>query len=219
MLDCADKTEPISILFICKDNIQSQFVERELNNLPNTHVIRKNLTPPSVTHEDFDDYSVALISYKMPTIQALIRELARRSQSTDLIVYDVPDSITEPDIKKLKNLKGCLYESAPVEHLSKCVKAVSEGEYWLPRKLMSTLISVYKPLAYQVLESSQMKLLSQREIEILQLLAKRKTNGQIAELLFLAESTVKTHLYRIYKKISVKNRREAIAKINYHVLQ
>ncbi len=52
--------------------------------------------------------------------------------------------------------------------------------------------------------------LSCRELEILSYLSKGKTNSQIAAELYLSEATVKSHLYRIYKKLSISSREEAI---------
>jgi LuxR family maltose regulon positive regulatory protein len=54
-------------------------------------------------------------------------------------------------------------------------------------------------------------LLTQRETEILVLLTQRLTNREIAEQLVLSTGTVKQHLYNIYQKMNVKNRRQAIA--------
>lgn len=52
--------------------------------------------------------------------------------------------------------------------------------------------------------------LSCRELEVLSCLGRGKTNLQIAEELFISEKTVKNHLYRIYKKLEVSSREEAI---------
>jgi DNA-binding NarL/FixJ family response regulator len=53
--------------------------------------------------------------------------------------------------------------------------------------------------------------LSQREKEILALVAAGLTNGQIATRLYLAESTVKTHLSSAFRRLGVRSRREAAA--------
>ena len=55
--------------------------------------------------------------------------------------------------------------------------------------------------------------LTQREIDVLELLKGRLSNQEIADILFISPETVKRHLYNIYKKLSVRNRREASAKI------
>jgi LuxR family maltose regulon positive regulatory protein len=54
--------------------------------------------------------------------------------------------------------------------------------------------------------------LTNREIEILLILPKRLSNQEIAEMLFISPETVKRHLYNIYQKLDVKNRRQAIVK-------
>lgn len=63
-------------------------------------------------------------------------------------------------------------------------------------------------------EHSQVLLepLTNREIEILSILAKRLSNDVIAQKLFISPETVKRHLYNIYQKLGVKNRQQAIAK-------
>lgn len=52
--------------------------------------------------------------------------------------------------------------------------------------------------------------LSQREIEVVRLLAEGRSNRAIAEALYLSEATVKTHLVRVYRKLSVDNRAAAV---------
>ena len=56
------------------------------------------------------------------------------------------------------------------------------------------------------------KKLTQREIEVFTLMIQEKTNPQIADELFIEESTLKSHINRIYKKLKVKNRRQLIAR-------
>lgn len=56
--------------------------------------------------------------------------------------------------------------------------------------------------------------LTKREHELLELIYQGKSNKEIAEKLFLSESTVKTHIYNIFRKLDVKNRVEAIYIIN-----
>lgn len=57
-------------------------------------------------------------------------------------------------------------------------------------------------------------LLSPREIEVLELINSGLSNKEIADKLFVTLSTVKTHINNIYKILEVKNRREAIEKLN-----
>ncbi|MCP4404457.1 MAG: helix-turn-helix transcriptional regulator [bacterium] len=54
--------------------------------------------------------------------------------------------------------------------------------------------------------------LTNRELEILQLLAQRLSNQEIADRLFISSRTVKRHLYNLYQKLDVHGRREALTK-------
>ncbi len=70
----------------------------------------------------------------------------------------------------------------------------------------------YEELGMMPEASAHDALLTKREIEILTLLAQRVSNPEIAEMLFIAPGTVKFHTLRIYKKLEVHSRREAVAK-------
>ena len=56
--------------------------------------------------------------------------------------------------------------------------------------------------------------LTKREREILMLMYRGRSNREIAEMLFLSESTVKTHVYNIFRKMGIRNRVEAICIVN-----
>ena len=62
-------------------------------------------------------------------------------------------------------------------------------------------------------QDSFYSLLSSREIEVLRLISAGKSNKEIASTLYVALSTVKTHINNIYKILEVKNRREVIEKL------
>jgi DNA-binding CsgD family transcriptional regulator len=86
----------------------------------------------------------------------------------------------------------------------------------LLRKPERVLENGHKPLGLVVDEESgpdpRIHLLSARQQEILELVAQGLPNAQIAQHLFVTESTVKQHLYKAYKVLGVRNRREAAKK-------
>jgi DNA-binding CsgD family transcriptional regulator len=91
---------------------------------------------------------------------------------------------------------------------------------WIATQLTKTKVrtviiekEVYKtrPGEFTINETELQKLkLSSREYEILQLLSKGYSNSQIAEVLFLSVSTIKTHTSNLYFKLEVKNRMQAV---------
>jgi DNA-binding NarL/FixJ family response regulator len=75
-------------------------------------------------------------------------------------------------------------------------------------------VAATKSTAERITEACNQYKLTQREKELIELIYSGKTNKEIAEMLFLAESTVKTHVYNIFRKMEVKNRIEVICIIN-----
>lgn len=137
-----------------------------------------------------------------------LRALCGNSLTGDLIMYNFLEEIQESQVIQWPNLKGLLYNTAPVEHFSKCLEHVLNGDMWLPRKIMVAMLQC----SYEEPKTNHSaRLLTRRERQILDLLANGKSNQAIADNLYITESTVKTHVYRLYKKINVRCRKEAIS--------
>lgn len=97
---------------------------------------------------------------------------------------------------------GYLLKDAPPEQVQAAVVATAEGRRTLSPDIAATLMDrMHRPVIT----------LSKRETEILALLATGATNREMAQQLFISESTVKTHLVHIYSKLGVDNRTAAVA--------
>ena len=106
-----------------------------------------------------------------------------------------------------KGVRGIFYNNDPLANLSKGVPAILNGELWFSRKDLVKCIldsNTDNQLAMELKAS-----LTNREREILILIASGINNSQIAENLNISRNTVKTHLYNIYNKIKVPNRLQA----------
>lgn len=80
-------------------------------------------------------------------------------------------------------------------------------------RIYASLQETLNPLACEeqtVSDPVQILTISKRHLQLINLLAKGCTNQQIAELLNLSEHTIKVHFYRLYKKLGVKNRLQAL---------
>ena len=106
-----------------------------------------------------------------------------------------------------QGVRGIFYENDKMSHFLKGIQAIQNGELWFSREVMSKFI-----LDDRDGETASMKarkILTQREIEILSLVAVGCKNDEIADKLCLSPHTIKTHLYNLYKKINVTNRLQA----------
>jgi DNA-binding CsgD family transcriptional regulator len=89
--------------------------------------------------------------------------------------------------------------------------------FWLKLEIERQRQQIYSEYSQNIepKEREDLKnLLSVREVEVLELITKGLSNKEIAEKLFISLSTVKTHINNIYKILEVKNRRDAIEKMN-----
>jgi LuxR family transcriptional regulator of csgAB operon len=116
----------------------------------------------------------------------------------------------------IRGISGIFYANDLPDHLQKGVHGLLEGKIWIFREIMSRFIPEIRKA--RRLSANELPVLSEKEIEILNLVARGALNTEIGEKLHISRHTVKSHLYNIYKKINVTNRLEAAlwAKKNLH---
>jgi DNA-binding NarL/FixJ family response regulator len=148
---------------------------------------------------------VVLMDLRMPGTDGVgaITELARLGNPARVLVlttYDT-DSDVLPAIEA--GATGYLLKDAPREDLFRAVEAAARGEAVLSPAVASRLMGRMREPARETL--------SQRELEVLTLVARGSTNKEAAKKLFISEATVKTHLIHVYAKLGVKDRAAAVA--------
>jgi len=144
---------------------------------------------------------VALLDLRMPMLDGagVIEEIRRQNESARVIVLTTFD--TDADISKAikAGAKGYLLKDAPREELLECIRKVHGGETCIPPSLVAKLAAGMSSEA-----------LTGRELDVLTLLARGKSNKEIGANLYISETTVKSHLRSIFTKLNVLSRTEAI---------
>ena len=148
---------------------------------------------------------VVLLDLRMPGMDGVgaIRALAERGSPARILVlttYDT-DSDVLPAIKA--GATGYLLKDTPREELFRAVVAANRGESVLSPAVAGRLMGS--------LRAPVKEPLSQRELEVLRLIAQGSTNRETAGRLFISEATVKTHLLHVYAKLGVRDRAAAVA--------
>ena len=148
---------------------------------------------------------VILMDLRMPGMDGVtaITELVRRKIPVRVLVlttYDT-DTYVLPAIEA--GATGYLLKDAPRAELLRAVRAAADGQGVLSPSVATRLMSRVRTPAPE--------LLSQRELEVLGLVAAGTTNRDAAVRLFISEATVKTHLLHIYAKLGVADRAAAVA--------
>ena len=149
--------------------------------------------------------NVVLMDLRMPGMDGVtaITELARRGVAVRVLVlttYDT-DSHVLPAIEA--GATGYLLKDAPRDELLRAVRAAAQGDAVLSPSVAARLMNRFRAPGAGPL--------SQRELEVLEMVAAGTTNREAAARLFISEATVKTHLLNIYAKLGVSDRAAAVA--------
>lgn len=106
---------------------------------------------------------------------------------------------------------GFLLKDSPPEELVQAVRVVADGEALLSPKVTRALIADYaaRP-AGPAKNAPLLGLLTEREREVMTQVARGRSNAEIAEDLYLAEQTVKTHVSRILTKLTLRDRTQMV---------
>jgi len=148
---------------------------------------------------------VILMDLRMPNMDgvnaiAALKDAGLPARVLVLTTYDT-DSDVLPAIEA--GATGYLLKDAPAAELFRAVRAAANGEAVLSPAVAARLMGQMRTPAQEAI--------SQRELEVLQLIAEGHSNRDTAARLFISEATVKTHLTHIYAKLAVNDRAAAVA--------
>jgi len=109
---------------------------------------------------------------------------------------------------------GYLLKDAPSEKLAEAIRVAARGETFLQPSVAAKVVAEFARLSRKTFTTTNpvIEPLSEREIEILRLIAQGASNREIAGTLFLAEGTVKNHVTSILGKLEARDRTQAALK-------
>ncbi|MFC6010955.1 response regulator [Nocardia lasii] len=159
---------------------------------------------------------VVLMDVRMPQMNGLDAARAILSANFDppvrvlmLTTFDIDDYVYEA---LSIGASGFLLKDAPAEELVRAVRVVADGEALLAPTITRRLIAdvTRRRAGVRTTTTPALGTLTPREREVLELVAKGLSNTEIAAALFVAEQTVKTHVSKVFSKLGLRDRAQAV---------
>ncbi|MEM9906125.1 MAG: response regulator transcription factor [Cyanobacteria bacterium P01_D01_bin.44] len=193
---------PIRVLVVEDHNVVRQGIVAILNQQGDITVVAEAQNgKEAITQHQAHAPDITLMDLRMPQMEGLeaiikIRELSPEARIVILTTYD-----TDEDIYRglQAGARGYLLKDTTAEDLAKAVRQVHQGKRYIPMEV-----------GLKLTERLQESDLTERELDVLKLLTKGKSNQEIAKALSISEGTVKFHVNNILSKLGVSDRTQAV---------
>jgi len=202
--------EPIKVLITDDHPVVREGLSAMLNKEPDIQVVgeAENGTEAIDKAKELQP-DVVLMDLRMPEVDGVeaMRQIRAANPGIKFIVLTTYDN-DEYIFKGIEaGARAYLLKDAPREELFKAIRAVYKGESLIEPAVAGKVLDRFAELSRQ---AQVVDALSEREVEVLKLMAKGAANKEIAAGLCISESTVKTHIQTIFQKLGVGDRTEAV---------
>jgi DNA-binding NarL/FixJ family response regulator len=155
---------------------------------------------------------VVLLDIRMPRRTGLEACAAIKAAvpSAKIIMLTVSDEEADLYDAVKSGASGYLLKDSSVEEVAQAVRVVADGQSLISPSMAVKLIDEFKQMSRPERDSGAGFKLTERELEVLRLVAKGLNNREIAKQLFISENTVKNHVRNILEKLQLHSRMEAV---------
>ncbi len=155
---------------------------------------------------------VVLMDVRMPRMSGIeaTRAISDAVPTAKILMLTVSDE--EEDLYEAvkAGATGYLLKEISIEEVANAIRAVVTGQSLISPSMASKLLSEFNNLAKQAQQKVIAPKLTDRELQVLKLVAQGMSNREAAETLFISENTVKNHVRNILEKLHLHSRMEAV---------
>ena len=163
---------------------------------------------------------ILLLDLNMPDKDGLtvLEELNFDSLPTQVVVLTATEDDREAVRAMRLGARGIVLKQSASDLLVKSIRRVYGGEIWLDNRITADVMKAFAKSSEG--GAKRDKLLSDRESQIMRLVAQGQRNKEIGQNLFISEQTVKNHVHNIFDKLGVSDRLElALYAIHHHLIE
>ncbi len=157
---------------------------------------------------------VILLDLGLPRMSGIdvTRAVRRHHENIEILIFTIFDEEEKVIDAVVAGAAGYLLKGASVEKIVQAIRDVHAGGAVIQPNLARSLLRLIGPRAARGSGPAPRATpkLTSRELEILQIIAKGLSNREAAQVVGLSKATIRTHLERIYAKLDVTNRVEAV---------
>jgi len=154
---------------------------------------------------------LALLDVEGADAKHIVERLQRpvfRAGSCSIALMNLDEEAGLDEILAWPGVRGVFFRQTSQENLVRGIQAIFNGECWLPRKILSARWE--QTTLSRLSQAAELVHLSRKETETLILLARGNSNDHIARKLNVSTHTVKSHVYKLFRKLHVSNRVQAV---------
>jgi DNA-binding NarL/FixJ family response regulator len=157
---------------------------------------------------------VVLMDVRMPRLSGIeaTRQIRRALPATEVLMLTVSDEEEDLYESVKAGANGYLLKEIAIDEIAETVRAIVQHQGVISPSMTSKLLAEFRVLARRADEREELPPpgLTDREMQVLRLMAQSKSNKEIAKDLFISENTVKNHVRNILEKLHLHSRMEAV---------
>jgi len=212
----------IRVLITCSSSIICEGMASLLRKEKDIEIVGKLETciaAESILDHHADVYIYDPLLFGSDESFKIVHDLKMRFPGSRIILYLDREISDESLVRYLmKGMDGYIRRSGDLTQIAAAIRLVYAGNIWAERKLLDKFVRYTPLLLMSDLESKLSNLehpLTKREKEIVSFLVMGLPNKGISGKLSISETTVKTHLNNIFKKMNVSNRTQLVSSLVY----
>ncbi len=155
---------------------------------------------------------VVLLDIRMPKKSGIEACIAIKESvpSAKIIMLTVSDEEADLYEAVKSGASGYLLKDSSIEEVAQAIRVVADGQSLISPSMAIKLIDEFKQMSRPDRETGPALRLTERELDVLRLVAQGHSNKEIAVRLFISENTVKNHVRNMLEKLQLHSRMEAV---------